>query len=110
MPASLLHKLIVAPLAYVPKPIVWQLSQRYVAGEDLAAAVRTVRTINSIGCSATVDVLGEDSTQLAEVETARDLYFGALAGIEEDELDCNASVKLSDLGLRFDTQLTFDVV
>lgn len=110
MPASLLHKLIVAPLAYVPKPIVWQLSQRYVAGEDLEAAVRTVRAINSIGCRATVDVLGEDSTQLTEVETARDLYFAALAGIEEEKLDCNASVKLSDLGLRFDTELTFDVI
>ena len=110
MPGNLLHKLIVAPLPYVPKSIVWQLSQRYVAGTGLDAACETVRAVNGIGCSATIDVLGEDSTTQAEVETARELYFAALARIEEENLDCNASVKLSDLGLRFDTTLTRDTI
>ena len=110
MSGNLLHKLIVAPLPYIPKSMVWQLSQRYVAGTHLDAACRTVKAANDIGCSATVDVLGEDSATLDQVETARDLYFAALAAIEDRGLDCNASVKLSDMGLRFDTSLTFDVM
>jgi proline dehydrogenase len=110
MPVSLFHKLLVAPLPYVPKPIVWRFSKRYVAGVDLHSAFDVVRELNALGCSATIDVLGEDSTTRSEVDTARDLYFEALDGIETQQLDCNASVKLSDIGLRFDEQLCHDVL
>jgi proline dehydrogenase len=110
MPGSLLNRLLVAPLPWVPRRIVWQLSQRYIAGTDLDSAYDTVAGLNRLGCSATIDVLGEDSTTLAEVETARDLYLNALDGISTAQLDCNASVKLSDMGLRFDTALCCSVM
>lgn len=110
MPAKLLHRLLIAPLPYVPQSVVWQMSRRYVAGTNLDGAYKTVRDLNALGCSATVDVLGEDSTSLAEVETARDLYLEALTGVSEQLLDCNASIKLSDMGLRFDTDLCYQVL
>lgn len=110
MPGKLLHRLLVAPLPYVPKSLVWPLSRRYVAGTTLDNAYDVVRQLNAIGCSATVDVLGEDSTEQSEVETARDLYFSALDGIAAEALNCNASVKLSDMGLRFDTELCYDTL
>lgn len=86
----------------VPKPLVWQFSRRYVAGTGLSEAFATVRTLNASGCSATVDVLGEDSTADAQVEAAVSLYIEALATISTESLDCGVSVKLSDLGLRYD--------
>ena len=104
------NKLLVAPLPYVPERIVWQLSQRYIAGVDLASAYDCVRQLNDMGCSATVDVLGEDSTTEEEVTTARDLYLASLPGIDANELDCNLSIKLSDMGLRFDHELCFDTL
>lgn len=110
MSVSLFHRLLVAPIPYMPRSVVWQLSRRYIAGTDRASAYKTVSELNAIGCSATVDVLGEDSTQLAEVELARDLYLSALEGITDNELDCNISVKLSDMGLRFDEELCFDAM
>jgi proline dehydrogenase len=110
MPASIFHRLLVAPLPYVPKSLVWPLSKRYVAGTDLDSAFATVRALNDLKCSTTIDVLGEDSTTREEVDEARELYFAALAGIEAERLDCNASVKLSDIGLRFDTKLCYDVM
>ena len=110
MSSSFLHRLLIAPLPYVPKPIVWQLSQRYIAGVDIASAGRTVRDLNAAGCSATLDVLGEDSTGREEVETARHLYLEALDGIHAERLDCNVSVKLSDMGLRFDEEYCFAVM
>ena len=110
MPGKLLHRLLVAPLPYVPKSLVWPLSRRYVAGTTLENAYNIVRRLDAIGCSATVDVLGEDSTTLSEVETARDLYFSALDGIAAQNLNCYASVKLSDMGLRFDTDLCYDTL
>jgi proline dehydrogenase len=110
MSANLFHRLLVAPLPYVPKPLVWPLSRRYVAGTDLDSAFAAVNTLNEVGCSATIDVLGEDSTSRAEVDEAAKLYHQALAGIQTAGLNCNASVKLSDMGLRFDTDLCYDVM
>jgi proline dehydrogenase len=94
----------------MPRSIVWQLSRRYIAGTDLESAYRTVSKLNALGCSATVDVLGEDSTQLQEVELARDLYLAALDGIVANEANCNISIKLSDMGLRFDPELCFEAM
>lgn len=102
MSANWFHRLLIAPLPYVPRPIVWQLSRRYIAGTDLDSAFDTVRALNAGGCSATLDVLGEDSTVRSDIEIARDLYLGALDGIVRQNLDCGISVKLSDMGLRFD--------
>jgi len=110
MPGKLLHRLLVAPLPFIPKAMVWPLSRRYVAGTTLDDAYDIVGRLDAIGCSATVDVLGEDSTERSEVETARDLYLAALDGIAEQSLNCNASVKLSDMGLRLDTELCYDTL
>ena len=108
--SNFFNRLLVAPLPYVPQSIVWQLSQRYIAGKDLDSAYDAVRTLNNIDCAATIDVLGEDSTTIGEVETARDLYLEALDGIAERGFDCNASVKLSDMGMRFDTDLCYETM
>ncbi len=110
MSVNLFHRLLIAPIPYLPKSVVWQLSRRYIAGTDLNSAYETVRALNAAGCSATVDVLGEDSTEVAEVEVARDLYLSALDGITDNALDCNISIKLSDLGLRFDRELCFEAM
>lgn len=110
MSVSLFHRLLIAPIPYMPKSVVWQLSRRYIAGTDLESAYRTVAKLNAAGCSATVDVLGEDSTLIEEVESARDLYLSALDGITHNALDCNISIKLSDMGLRFDRELCFDAM
>jgi len=110
MPSNPLHRLLIAPLPFLPESVVWQLSQRYIAGTDLASAFKTVRELETLGCRSTVDVLGEDSTDRLQVETARDLYLQALAGISAQGLDCNVSVKLSDMGLRFDTGLCYEVM
>ena len=104
MSASIFQKLLIAPLPYVPREIVWRLSQRYIAGTDLESAYRTIRELNASGCKATVDVLGEDSTTLEQVDEAHALYVEAIDGIAEHELDCNVSVKLSEMGLRFDKE------
>lgn len=110
MPGKLLHRMLVAPLPYVPKSLVWPLSRRYVAGTTVGEAFDVVRQLDAVGCTSTIDVLGEDSTTVAEVQTARDLYFSALSGIAAEGLPCYASVKLSDMGLRFDEALCYDTL
>jgi len=97
-------------MRFVPEPVVWRFSKRYIAGKNLQDAYRTVRTLNRVGCSATIDVLGEDSASVERANAARDLYVEALQGIEPASLDCNISVKLSDMGLRLDVDRCTEVM
>ena len=60
MSTDLLRRLLVAPLPYVPRPVVWQLSRRYIAGMDLESAFDTASALNELGCLVTIDVLGEE--------------------------------------------------
>ena len=96
------HKALIATMPYLPRGLIWRFSRRYIAGTTLEDAYRAVRELNDIGCTGTIDVLGEDITNTAQVKAALDLYREALDGIRDNELRCGISVKLSELGLRFD--------
>jgi proline dehydrogenase len=102
MAAAKIQDALFAAMRYVPRPLIWRFSRRYIAGTHLADARRTVRELNASGCSATIDVLGEDSTNAEQVAAARDLYLKTIQDIQSASLDCNISVKLSEMGLRFD--------
>ncbi len=102
MLAEKINHALVAAMHYVPRPLIWRFSRRYIAGVHLSDAFRVVRALNATGCSATIDVLGEDSTSTAQVEASRDLYLEAIGGIHSASMDCSVSVKLSEMGLRFD--------
>lgn len=84
------------------------LAKRFVAGETIAAALETVRRLNAEGMSATLDFLGEDVTDAAEAERARDVHLDLLAELERSGLRANLSVKLSALGLLLDEDVCFD--
>ena len=96
--------LVVRTLPFVPKPLVRRVASRYVAGETLADAVGCVRRLNREGCLATLDVLGEDVTSLAETEETVSEYLRALDAIAREGLDSNVSVKLTALGLKIDAE------
>lgn len=110
MTAGLFHKTLMATMPYVPRPMIWRISRRYIAGTSLNDAFRTIKLLNAKGSSATIDVLGEDSNSADAVSAARDLYLEALDGIRDQSLDCYLSVKLSDMGLRFDADRCIEVM
>ncbi len=110
MTATLLQRAVVEGLRFVPRPVVWRFSKRYIAGTRIEDAFEAVRALNAAGCRATIDVLGEDSRDAEQVEAAKRLYLEALDGIEARSLDCGVSVKLSEMGLRFDRELCVDVM
>jgi proline dehydrogenase len=99
---SIIDRTLVAGIPLVPKPIVGFFSRRYIAGAALADAVRVVRELNAQGMMATLDVLGEEVSSREEVLAATDLYKQALAAIQSENLDANISVKLTQMGLKFD--------
>jgi proline dehydrogenase len=99
---SLLDRTIVRMLPAVPRPVVRRLSERYIAGAELADACRVVKELNERGRKATIDVLGEEVTRRAECETLVDEYMHVFETIRQQGLDSNVSVKPTGLGLTLD--------
>jgi proline dehydrogenase len=102
MPANPFHRLLIGTMPLMPRALIWRFSRRYIAGTHLDDAYRAVSELNDIGCTGTIDVLGEDITNSEQVSAALQLYREALDGIQDNALQCGISVKLSELGLRFD--------
>lgn len=98
-----LNKLVVAALPAVPRPIVRYFAGRYIAGEWLPDAVRTVRQLNDEHVCATLDVLGEDVTNEEEAVQSRLQSIEVLRTIVREKLDSNLSIKLTSLGLKLGT-------
>ena len=72
---------------------------RFVAGERLEDAVEAVRGLNARGIAASLDHLGENTTDRASAAAAAAAYQDALAAIVAHQLDANISVKLTAMGL-----------
>ena len=101
---------LIESMRFVPPALIWQLSRRYIAGTSLEDAYQTVQDLNESGSSATIDVLGEDSTSQGQVDAAESVYLAALEGIASSSLKCGVSIKLSEMGLRFDDALCTKVM
>ncbi|MFC5185299.1 proline dehydrogenase family protein [Actinomadura harenae] len=81
-------------------PLTRGVVDRFVAGEDLGAAILAIQELNGDGLKVTLDHLGEDTTDRAQADATRDAYlelFKALAA-EGMTADADASLKLSALG------------
>jgi proline dehydrogenase len=97
---ALLDRAIVRVLPAVPRPVVRKISERYIAGTELADACRVVKQLNGRGKMATIDVLGEEITEREEaLEIGRE-YDRVFEAIAHQRLDSNVSVKLTALGLK----------
>ena len=103
------NKLIANTLPIIPKPIVRQVSARYIAGETLDDAVHTVRSLNAAGMLATLDILGEFVSREEEARAAGVEYIRVLRAIAEENLDSNVSLKLTQMGLKVDVDLCYRI-
>lgn len=91
-------------------PLAWRVASRFVAGEDITAAIAAARELNKQGMCVTMDYLGENVTHAEDALAAGDEILALLDRIEEAGVDANVSVKLSQLGLRIDRDLALDNV
>jgi proline dehydrogenase len=84
----------------------WHLARRFVAGDTLEAGMDAARSLSQQGIAAMLDHLGENVDSPAQAAQATDAYVRALKRVQESgELDCNISVKLTQLGLDSSTEL-----
>jgi len=104
---SLMDKMVVWSLPFVPKPIVGFFSRNYIAGSTLDDAIRVVRDLNKLGIMATLDLLGEEVSELEEAEKAAAFYRTILERIDTEKLDANVSVKPTQMGLKVDPEACY---
>jgi proline dehydrogenase len=107
---NVLNKLIVATLPAVPKSIVRQFANRYIAGEEISDAVRVVKDLNRQGILATLDVLGEDIHQRDEAIGSQKKILEVFDAISAGKLDANVSIKLTQVGLKLDRAFCLDTM
>lgn len=103
----MLNELIAKSLPIVPKPIVRQVSSRYIAGETVPDAVNTVRRLNGLGAVCTVDVLGEFVSSRSQAEQEAQMSQTVLDAINANQLQSGLSVKLTSLGLDIDDEFCY---
>ena len=80
-------------------------AQRFVTGETIDDALAAVAQLNRAGIRASLNHLGENVATPSEAERARDSYLEMIQRITAARLDCDISVKLTQLGLDFDREL-----
>ena len=86
------------------------MASRFVAGETIDTAVPAVAALNTMGISASLDLLGESVTNAAEAKAAGDEYLRLLDAIHANRLDANVSVKLTAMGQDIDDGLCEEIM
>ncbi|MGQ9839806.1 MAG: proline dehydrogenase family protein [Anaerolineae bacterium] len=91
-------------------PVSRRMARRFVAGETLEDALTAVKNLNAQGMCATLDHLGENVTNREEALAAADEYLTALKALFAAQVDCNVSVKLTQMGLDLGDDFCYDNV
>jgi proline dehydrogenase len=99
---SFVNNLIVSSLPLIPKPIVGFVAGRYIAGAEFKDASRVTKNLNAQRIMATMDLLGEDVLEHSEATIAKDAYKEILRSIDQEHLDSNLSLKLTQIGLKLE--------
>ncbi|HXZ13906.1 MAG TPA: proline dehydrogenase family protein [Candidatus Sulfotelmatobacter sp.] len=87
-----------------------RVARRFVAGETLDDAVAAARAVNRAGQSASLDMLGENVTDEAGARRAAAAYVAMFDRIQQEKLDANVSLKLTQLGLNLGQPLCEELV
>src|SRR5277367_2400597 len=86
-----------------------RMSSRFVAGMEIEDVLNAAETVNSHGITATLDSLGENVATPDEARHSADIYHQLLDEIQKRGLQANVSVKLTQMGLELDPELTYEI-
>jgi len=83
-----------------------RLAARFIAGEELGDAVGSVRRLSAEGFAVTLDYLGESVHEAQQAEEACQVYLSILDRVVAEGIQSHISIKLTQLGLAIDEDLT----
>ena len=76
---------------------------RFVAGETIEDAIRAAREANRQGIRTTMDLLGENTLSREDASRTTEEIVGMMDRIYAEKVDCNVSIKLTQLGMGLGT-------
>ena len=76
---------------------------RFVAGETIEDAIRAAREANLQGIKTTMDLLGENTLSREDASRTTEEILSMMERIHAEKVDCNVSIKLTQLGLGLNT-------
>jgi proline dehydrogenase len=85
-------------------------STRFVAGTEVADAIRAAAAVNRFGAGVSIDNLGENVTNADEARASAQLYHQLLDEIAAQKLNANISLKLTHMGLDVDESMAYEIV
>jgi proline dehydrogenase len=88
-------------------PLVRRSVSRFMPGERIEDAMRAAAVQQAAGAGAILTQLGENLTTTAAAEEVTRHYFDVLDRVETARLDAQISVKLTQLGLDLDKELSY---
>ncbi|MBI3893269.1 MAG: proline dehydrogenase family protein, partial [Candidatus Wallbacteria bacterium] len=83
---------------------------RFVAGEGRREAVEAARALQGAGITATIDFLGENTTQESEARATLEEYLALLDQFHASAVPAHVSIKLTALGLDISRHLCEEAV
>jgi proline dehydrogenase len=83
----------------------WRAASRFVAGETLDDAIRVVKSLNASNINATLDHLGEHTSNREKAYQAKDQILEMIEVIEMEGIRSGISIKLTQIGLDVDESL-----
>jgi proline dehydrogenase len=87
-----------------------RISARFVAGKEVADAIRVAAAVNQFGAGVSIDNLGENVTNADEARASAQLYYDLLDQIAAHKLQANVSLKLTHMGLDVDENMAYEIV
>ncbi|MDA1330440.1 MAG: proline dehydrogenase family protein [Chloroflexi bacterium] len=87
-------------------PLARRTALRFVAGETLEDALAVAAELNAAGMLATLDLLGEHTQDRAAAEQSTNNILDTLKKVEASGVRASLSIKLTQIGLKLDEQLT----
>jgi proline dehydrogenase len=87
-----------------------RMSARFVAGTEVADAIRAAAAVNRFGAGVSIDNLGENVTNADEARASAQLYHNLLDEISAHNLNANISLKLTHMGLDVDADMAYEIV
>jgi len=83
----------------------WNAASRFVAGGTVQDAIRVVRELNAKGINATLDRLGEHTSNMDEANASADAIVTVLNEIDKAGVKANISIKLTQIGMGLDEEI-----
>ena len=100
-----INTILVKMLPVFPRKFVRLFANKYIAGDKIEDAVKTVQSLNAKNIMATIDVLGESIKNSDEARESMKESIEVIDTIVREKLDGNLSVKLTMLGLGMNNDL-----